>query len=167
MTLRFIIALQFIPFLALSSFADGPPTVPPAHAESARRATAAFVRGDFSEAERTYEAILADVPDNLFALSNLGVIRFRVGKLKQAEETFHRAVANTPGDEFCQCTLGIVLYARGKNDEAVTALTKALSINPKNATAREYLHTIASPKVVEGKQGDFRTPLEKSRLDPP
>ncbi len=105
-----------------------------------------FDRGNYREAEKGYEKILAKAPNNLYALSNLGVVRFRSGKLKLAEEAFRKAIAVAPEDAFSHCTLGIVSYSGGKYDEAVNELTKALAINPKNATAHNYLGITASQK---------------------
>ncbi len=105
-----------------------------------------FERNDYRSAEKIYEKILAKAPTNLYALSNLGVVRFRSGKLKLAEEAFKKAIAAAPEDAFSHCTLGIVCYSQGKYDEAVNELTKALAINPKNATAHNYLGITASQK---------------------
>src|SRR6266404_5889372 len=78
-------------------------------------------------------------PNNLYSLSNLGVVYFRSGKLKAAELTFKKAVALSPKDEFTHTTLGIVYYRQSKFDEALTELTKSLGLNPKSATAHNYL----------------------------
>jgi Flp pilus assembly protein TadD len=105
-----------------------------------------FERSNYRDAEKLYERILAKAPNNLYALSNLGVVRFRSGKLKLAEEAFKKAIAIAPEDAFSHCTLGIVYYSQGKYDDAVNELTKALAINPKNATAHNYLGITASQK---------------------
>jgi Flp pilus assembly protein TadD len=166
---------------------DSPPSVPAEHLEAARRAKASFERGDYREAEKIFEAIVAAVPNNLCALSNLGVVRFRAGKFKESEEAFKRAIALAPADGFSHCTLGIVYYSQGRYDEAVNALTKALAINPKDATAHRYLAIVAAAKgwgeaarkELEALEpsgntapnspdlGDFLTPLEKSRFKLP
>jgi tetratricopeptide (TPR) repeat protein len=102
--------------------------------------------GHYPEAERIYREILEKAPDNLYALSNLGVVLFRAGKNKQAEEAFQRVLALAPEDGFSRCTLGIIYYQAGKYDEAVKELTKALAINPKNATAHNYIGLTDSQK---------------------
>src|SRR5258707_471588 len=85
-------------------------------------------------------------PNNLYTLSNLGVVLFRANKLKLAEESFKKAIAVAPEDGFSHCTLGIVYYSQGKYDEAVNELTRALAIDSKNATAHNYLGITASQK---------------------
>jgi Flp pilus assembly protein TadD/predicted nucleic acid-binding Zn-ribbon protein len=122
------------------------PNVPDDVVELARQAKESFDHGKYRTAERTYEEILTKSPNNLYSLSNLGVVYFRTGKLKAAELTLKKAVAIAPKDEFARTTLGIVYYREDKFDNALTELTKALAINPKSATAHNYLGITASQK---------------------
>jgi Tfp pilus assembly protein PilF len=140
------------------------PNVPPEMLGLARQAKEHFERANYREAEKAYEKILGKAPNNLYALSNLGVVRFRSGKLKLAEEAFKKAIAVAPEDAFSHCTLGIVYYSQGKYDDAVNELTRAVAINPKNATAHNYLGITASQK---GWQEAAQTELEAATaLDP-
>lgn len=120
--------------------------LPPELAALARQGKDEFDKGNYRDAERVYEKVLAQAPSNLYTLSNLGVVYFRSQKLPRAEEMFKKAIAIAPEDGFSHCTLGIVYYSQGKYDEAVSELTKALAINPKNATAHNYLGITASQK---------------------
>ncbi len=122
------------------------PNVPDDVVDLARRAKENFDHGKYRSAERTYQEILTKSPNNLYSLSNLGVVYFRTGKLKAAELTLKKAVAIAPKDEFARTTLGIVFYREAKYDSALTELTKALAINPKSATAHNYLGITASQK---------------------
>ncbi len=122
------------------------PNIPDDLLPLAREAKEQFDRANYREAEKAYERILSKAPNNIYALSNLGVVRFRAGKLKLAEEAFKKAIAVSPQDSFSQCTLGIVYYQQGKYDEAINALTKALAINPKYPVAHNYLGITASQK---------------------
>ena len=127
----------------------GQPNIPAEYLPLARDGKELFEKGDYRGAEKIYEKILAKVPNNLYILSNLGVVRFREGnpaKLKQAEEVLLKATKVAPEDGFSHCTLGIVYYTQQKYDEAVSSLTKALAINPKNATAHNYLGITAAGK---------------------
>lgn len=128
------------------SDSQGAPGVPPDMLPQARDAKEQFERGQYREAEKTYEKMLSKVPNNVYVLSNLGVVRFREGKMKLAEEAFKKAIAVAPQDTFSHCTLGIIYYSQNKFDDAVNALTKAISINPKYAVAHNYLGITASQK---------------------
>ncbi|MGI8431860.1 MAG: tetratricopeptide repeat protein, partial [Chthoniobacterales bacterium] len=112
----------------------------------AREAKESFDRGKYKDAEQQYQEILAKSPNNLYSLSNLGVVFFRNGKLKAAELTLKKAIAIAPKDEFTHTTLGIVYYRQNKFDDALSELTKSLAINPKSATAHNYLGITASQK---------------------
>ncbi len=122
------------------------PGVPAELLPLAREAKESFDRRKFREAEKLYQKILAKDPNNLYSLSNLGVVLFRNGKLKAAELTLKKALALAPRDEFAHTTLGIVYYQQGKFDDALSELTKSLAINPRSATAHNYLGITASQK---------------------
>jgi Flp pilus assembly protein TadD/septal ring factor EnvC (AmiA/AmiB activator) len=122
------------------------PGVPTELVPLAKQAKENFDRGKFRQAEQQYQQILAKSPNNLYSLSNLGVVLFRTGKLKAAEGTLKKAIAVAPQDEFSHTTLGIIYYRQGKFDEALAELTKSLGINPKSATAHNYLGITASQK---------------------
>lgn len=122
------------------------PAVPPDLVGLARDAKDQFERGNYRDAEKIYEKALAKAPNNLYVLSNLGVVRFRQQKYKLAEEAFQKAIAVAPEDDFSHCTLGIVYYQKGEFDHAIGSLTRALAINAKNPTAHNYLGITASQK---------------------
>ena len=122
------------------------PGVPADLLPLAREAKASFDQGKFKEAEKQYQEILTKSPNNIYSLSNLGVVLFRNGKLKAAELTLKKAIAIEPTDEFTHTTLGIVYYQQSKFDDALSELTKSLAINPKSATAHNYLGITASQK---------------------
>ena len=122
------------------------PSVPDDLIGVAREAKENFDHGKYRTAEREYQEILTKSPNNLYSLSNLGVVYFRTGRLKAAELTLKKAVAIAPKDEFSHTTLGIVYYRQAKFDDALNELTKALGINPKSATAHNYLGITASQK---------------------
>ena len=120
-------------FLAPKNSSSGPsvqtgpkPAVPEELATIAREAKSNFDHGKYRAAEKQYQELLTKSPNNLYSLSNLGVVYFRTGKLKAAELTLKKAVALAPKDEFSHTTLGIVYYRQSKFDDAVTELTKAL-----------------------------------------
>ena len=122
------------------------PNVPEDVVDLARQAKENFDNGKYRSAEKLYQEILTKTPNNLYSLSNLGVVYFRSGKLKAAEVTLKKAVALSPKDEFTHTTLGIVFYRQAKFDEALAELTKSLGLNPKSSTAHNYLGITASQK---------------------
>src|SRR5438045_2729164 len=122
------------------------PNVPTDLKDIAKQAKENFDQGKYHAAERQYQELLTKSPNNLYSLSNLGVVYFRTGKLKAAELTLKKAVAIAPKDEFAHTTLGIVYYRKSKFDDALNELTKSVAINPKSAAAHNYLGITASQK---------------------
>jgi Flp pilus assembly protein TadD len=112
----------------------------------ARAAKESFDQGKYRTAEKQYQEILAKSPQNLYALSNLGVVYLRTGKFRSAESTLKKALTISSNDEFLRTTLGIVYYRQSKFDDALAELSQAVEINPKSATARNYLGITASQK---------------------
>ena len=142
------------------------PPVPEALVPQARQAKEQFESGDYRTAEKTYRAMMEQEPENIYILDNLGVVLFRSGKYKDSEQILRKAVAVAPEDEFSLRTLGIVLYTEGKidGDGAMSKLTKAVTLNPKDAVARNYLGITASKK---GWQEAARKELETAvAIDP-
>jgi tetratricopeptide (TPR) repeat protein len=121
-------------------------TLPTELQEVARTARKNVERGKFRTAEKQYQQILTKDPNNLDALSNLGVVYFRLGKIRSAESTLKKAVAVAPNDDFVLTTLGIVHYRQSRFDDALRELRKAIEINPNSATAHNYLGITASQK---------------------
>jgi Flp pilus assembly protein TadD len=103
-------------------------------------------QGKLQAAEKQYQQILVEDPNNVDALSNLGVVYVRSGNLRSAESTLTKAVAAAPDNDFLLTTLGVVQYRQSKFDDAIAELTKAIAINPKSATAHNYLGIAASQK---------------------
>jgi len=134
------------PALEATSQGGFKPDVPADMMDIAKQAKENFDHGKYHAAERQYQELLTKIPNNLYSLSNLGVVYFRTGKLKAAELTLKKAVSIAPKDEFARTTLGIVYYRQSKFDEALNELTKSLAINPKSAAAHNYLGITASQK---------------------
>lgn len=120
--------------------------VSPKIAGLVRGAKKNFQQGNYKAAEKQYQQILAEDPNNLDALSNLGVVYVRTGNLPSAESALKKAVGIAPDNDFLLTTLGIVEYRQSKFDDAIADLTNAVAINPKNATAHNYLGIAASQK---------------------
>jgi len=114
--------------------------------EIARAADKNIEQGKYRAAEKQYQEILATDPNNLDALSNLGVVYFRLGRIRSAESTLEKALALAPNDDFVLTTLGIVHYRQSRFDDALMELRKAIEINPNSATAHNYLGITASQK---------------------
>ncbi len=121
-------------------------SVPPDMAPIAKQARLFFDKGNYDAAAEQYRQILARYPENLYALSNLGVVRFQQGKFKDAEEALQRAIKVAPNDGFSHSILGIVFYMTARFDEAVSTLTRAATLDPNDPQTHNYLGIACSRK---------------------
>lgn len=125
---------------------DAAPALPAEHRKDAEEAREYFDQGNYADAAKVYEQILATSPDNVYALSNLGVCRFREGELALAEQAFLKSIAIAPTDEFSYFNLGFVYGSMKRLDDAIKALQRAVEINPQNAMAHIYLGIVYMEK---------------------
>lgn len=112
----------------------------------AREASRHFQRQEFEQAEKLFQQMLEKDPNNVFALSNLGVVYFKTNRNTKAEEVLTRAIEVDSQDAFSYETLGIVYFKEGKIDEAIEVLSKSLAIEDKSATAHNFLGIAAAVK---------------------
>jgi Flp pilus assembly protein TadD len=123
--------------------------VPDEFRDVAADAQRLFAQRKFDEAAAKYQIILNTYPDSLYALSNLGVVRFQQQNYPEAEKVLKKAVEIAPDDAFSHSILGIVLYQQGKYDEAMTILTRAVALDPKDPKSLNYLGICASQKGLQ------------------
>ncbi|MCC6159473.1 MAG: tetratricopeptide repeat protein [Deltaproteobacteria bacterium] len=113
------------------------------------------------EAEAVFRSVLTHYPENKYAITELGIIRYNKGELDAAQHDFELAVEKDPTGYTCPYEgLGLVYLRRGEDEKAKTFLTKAIEIDPDieykkyNALARIYMK--------EGRFDEAARLLEKS-----
>jgi tetratricopeptide (TPR) repeat protein len=106
----------------------------------------AFALKDYDAALEKYNFVLANEPNNLTALSNVGVIRYQQNRLDDAEEMLRKAIVIAPSDSPSRSLLGVVYFRLGKIEEAFNELTRAVALDPRNAEAHNYLGITLSEK---------------------
>jgi tetratricopeptide (TPR) repeat protein len=112
-----------------------------------------FDRQDYLQSENTFQEALKISPDDYFALSNIGVVEFQLGKMTEAEEFLKRASTKVTDSSFALTTLGIVHYRQQRLDDAEKVLKKAVSINQQDFTAHNYLGIVLAASG-KGKAGE-------------
>jgi len=121
-----------------SGVQDATVTIPANLMDDARHAKDAFDQGRYMDCQKIYERMLTQAPDNVYILSNLGVVYFRNMNWKLAEDSLKKATAVNPKDAFSHLTLGIVYYEEKRYDDALLSVNLALAINPKYQEAVNY-----------------------------
>ncbi|MFZ4717071.1 MAG: tetratricopeptide repeat protein [Chthoniobacterales bacterium] len=117
------------------------------------RAKDEFERQDYLQAESTFREALKLNPDDYFALSNLGVVEFQLGRLKEAEEVLRKASEKTSDSSFALTTLGIVHYRQERLSDAEKVLRKSVTVNQEDFTAHNYLGIVLAASG-KGKAGE-------------
>lgn len=112
-----------------------------------------FEKQDYLKAEESFREALKISPDDYFALSNLGVVEFQLGKLKEAEGILQKAVKRSTDSSFALTTIGIVFYRQDRLEDAEKALRKAVTVNQQDFTAHNYLGIVLAASG-KGKAGE-------------
>ncbi len=120
------------------------PEISPELKDLLSKARDAFVSGDFSAAEKLYQKVVEQQPENILALANLGVSQFRQGKLTAAQLALEKAVNVSPTDTFSLTTLGAVMIEQNRIEEAVSYLERAIQSSPDDPIALNYLGVASS-----------------------
>lgn len=118
---------------------EGPEDLPEDVREQIQSAKKFFENKNYVEAEKIYQGIVERLPDNYFALSNLGAVQIEAGKLSAAEVALKKAIQINGEDSYACTNLGIVYSRQGKFDDAISALRRSLEINAGDAVAHNYL----------------------------
>jgi len=113
--------------------------VPPEMAAKAEQASAYFAQGKLEEAARCYEDIILRYKDNLFAWSNLGVVRYKQNEYKEASVALEQAVRLNPKDAFSRSILGIVYYHMGRRGQAIEELQRSVELKRDDPMTLNYL----------------------------
>jgi len=111
-------------------------------------AAVAYLRGDIDIAIEAIDEILKELPEDLFALNQMGHIHKLRGKLKDAEDCYRRVLElgsdrNYEGVQaVALCNLGLIYKTRGDLDKADEMHRKSLEIEKKlgrpEGIARQY-----------------------------
>jgi Flp pilus assembly protein TadD len=95
--------------------------------------------GRLQEAERLYRQVLAQQPEHLDALNNLGVLAHHVGRNDLAVGLIRRAIALRLDYPEAHSNLGSILADKGQLDEAIAACRVAIALRPDYAEAHSNL----------------------------
>lgn len=133
--------------LAAAALGEAATNAPPAEVRGLLRdARQSLATNDYAGATAKYNAVLAQDPQNLLALSNLGVIHYQQGRLDAAEAVLRQAIAIAPDDSGARSLLGAIQLRQGKLDDALAELTRAVALDTGNAEAHNFLGIVLSEK---------------------
>jgi tetratricopeptide (TPR) repeat protein len=132
--------------------------------EALREGLAAHRDGDIEAAEEAYMEVLEILPDNKFALFNLGLISQTRGNNAEAVERYRRALDSDAKVTPALYNLALVRSDEGATEEAIELYRRVVAIAPDNAAAH---HNLGLLLIREGERKEGREELELAlRLDP-
>jgi Flp pilus assembly protein TadD len=102
--------------------------------------------GRLREAEELYQLILAQRPEHVDAMQNLGIIAQQSGRNDLAVNLIRRAVALRPNYAEAYSNLGNALKDNGQLDEAIAACRRAIALNPHLPEAHSNLGSVLRDK---------------------
>ncbi|PWC59588.1 hypothetical protein TSH7_20275 [Azospirillum sp. TSH7] len=119
--------------------------------------------GRLAEAEAVYESILAAIPDQPEAMSNLGYAQQMQGKLAAAAATYRKVLAKWPDRPQPHARLGELMQWTGRWGSAVDCYETAVSLAPKDEGLAAQLDRAVS---LASRHQALREPLRRGeRLD--
>jgi len=98
--------------------------------------------GQLLEAERLYEAVLYQQPNQANVLYLLGLVNHQRGNLDRAMQWYRRAIAVQPDYADAHNNLGVLLVQQGDLQQATEHYRAALQIRPNNPRAHANLGVI-------------------------
>ncbi|MEE3176883.1 MAG: tetratricopeptide repeat protein, partial [Verrucomicrobiota bacterium] len=101
-----------------------------------------FAKENYKECATHYEEILKIVPDNVYTIRNLGIVKMRLGENQEAEQLFNKAAQIEPENGYSHFILGVYYYRIGLDDLAIKSIDEGLKMSPENAKAHHYLGAI-------------------------
>ncbi len=136
-------------------------------------------QGKWQQADKIYEEILQEEPENYEVMYILAVSKYSQNQIDEAEKIIDKAIQGNPSAPAYLQTKGMILAKKGETEEAIQVLSKALKENPNLYHAHiivghlNYLKGIKSEAVkhfkmaikVDAKQIEGHVNLAKSLID--
>jgi len=94
-------------------------------------------KGNLTEAEREYRAVLSEAPDYAEAHANLGALLIRLDRYEEAVRSYETALKLAPNLSPILLNLGIAHYRKLEFEKAVVTFQRFLEASPSNPQATQ------------------------------
>lgn len=134
----------------------------------AQRAVAAERQGDFAQAVKLFEQLIAHGADSPELRSNLGIAYFQAGDFQHAAQQFRIVLAKEPAAEGANLFLGLALAKLQQPKEGLVYLRRANRAQPDNpATLEALAQTEVAASEITNANEHFRrvTTLDASNAE--
>src|SRR6516165_10520203 len=106
-------------------------------------------QGRLDEADRLYQSVLAQEPDDPDALHLRGVVALQKGDYRGAADQISQAISRNPGSAAYHANLAEALRSLGQLDRAADCCRTALRLQPRSA---EAVNTLGLVLLAQGKK---------------
>jgi len=128
----------------------------PATAKQEAPAQQAAVTDEYSEAEASFEQMVAQNPGNSLAHNNLGIIWAKRGNLEKAGRCYELAVQCEPDNAIYRKNLADLYFVHlGRTDEAIEIYTELLKTRPKDTEVLSALAIISQANQLRDQARTF------------
>lgn len=100
--------------------------------------------GAHANAVQEYRTILAETPNNIDAMSNLGLALYHTKSYVESIKTYREVIRRDPKNAIAHNNLGVVLEARNQRAEAIASYQKALQLKPDYAEAKANIERLTT-----------------------
>lgn len=137
----------------LSLWADAVSKAPDKERPVMHYANAISATGQYEQARRLYEKVLALNPENATARYNLGIVYKLLGDYERAVEEWRRVVRLEPGHPNVHVNIGNYHFSRGELDRALLEFKAEVHRNPRNPLGHfnlgNYWRKVGNPGKAE------------------
>jgi Flp pilus assembly protein TadD len=131
-TRKLVSFLSIVVLILLVLAACGDTVSPDEHFQKGNEAAQA---GDYEQAIVEFEAVLEKEPENVSAMSNLGVVYYNLGRLDEAIEQYQKAIEIAPEDADIHSNLAAAYVQQNQLDKGLEEYQAAVDLNPRLAEA--------------------------------
>jgi len=108
----------------------------------------------FEKAGSFYEGVLRKSPDDLDALTNLGMVQFKLGRVSEALQLLRNVEQKDPKVPEVHRILGSGFASIGEKEMAVTEIVFSKALDPTKGKRTSDLDSWLSPESVKARYGD-------------
>ena len=98
-----------------------------------------FAKGQYQEAILEFEKVISVDPNFTPAYNYLGKSYAILGEFNKAQNCFQQVIDLAPAIDAGYLNMGLLLELKGESSGALSYFEKALSLNSKNARAKEHI----------------------------
>jgi len=123
--------------------------------EATAETSTVAARPMFEKAGGLYEQVLRKSPDDIDALTNLGMVQFKLDRINEAIQLLRNVEQKDPRVPEVHKILGSVYARTGEKELAVTEIVFSKALDPQKGKRTSDLDSWLSPEALKARYGDI------------